>query len=117
VLPKHRVDQRQLASDAEDVRHLKLLRGRLRVAELQAELFARMLLFGRSRGAPQECQSVPLTAKQEAIALALAAGKSVVEAAAECGRNRRTVFRWLHADFERAISGGKGGAESGAVSG
>jgi hypothetical protein len=38
---------------------------------------------------------VPLSAKQESIALALAAGRSAAEAAAECGSSRRTVFRWL----------------------
>jgi hypothetical protein len=36
-----------------------------------------------------------LTPKQEAAALALAAGKSPQEAAAECGCAERTIRRWL----------------------
>jgi predicted transcriptional regulator len=36
-----------------------------------------------------------LTPKQEAVALALAAGKTIREAAAECAAGERTIKRWL----------------------
>ena len=47
-----------------------------------------------------------LTPKQEAVALALAAGQSIREAAASCRAGERTVKRWLVcAAFVRRVHG------------
>jgi hypothetical protein len=45
-----------------------------------------------------------LTPKQEAVALSLASGQSIVEAAASCRAGERTVKRWLDcAGFARRV--------------
>jgi hypothetical protein len=49
-------------------------------------------------GGPEECRSVPLDARQEAVALLLAAGRSVADAASETGAGVRTIRRWMAAD-------------------
>jgi hypothetical protein len=51
-----------------------------------------------SLGGPEECRSVPLDARQEAVALLLAAGRSVADAASETGAGVRTIRRWLAED-------------------
>jgi hypothetical protein len=45
--------------------------------------------------APIGTKNAALTPKQEAVALALAAGKTIREAAAECAAGERTIKRWL----------------------
>jgi hypothetical protein len=47
------------------------------------------------RNGAERRQNARLTPKQEAVALLLAAGKSVAEAASECGAGKRTVMEWL----------------------
>ena len=46
----------------------------------------------------EECHSVPLDARQEAVALLLAAGRSVADAASETGAGVRTIRRWIAED-------------------
>jgi hypothetical protein len=55
---------------------------------------------------PPSAETRQFTAKQEQVALLLAAGRSIKEAAAEGGAGERTVYRWLAEDGFRALVAG-----------
>jgi hypothetical protein len=58
------------------------------------------------QAAPNGAKNGPLTPKQEAAALALAAGRTLGQAARDCGGGERTLKTWLHDQpaFGRRIS-------------
>jgi hypothetical protein len=56
--------------------------------------------------APNGTKNDTLTAKQEAVALALASGHTIKRAASECKAGQRTVKRWIadHPAFARRVA-------------
>jgi HEAT repeat protein len=55
---------------------------------------------------PPDAETRRFSAKQEQVALLLAAGRTIKDAAAEGGSGERTVFRWLAEDGFRALVAG-----------